>query len=127
MCDILPVRRTILSMVVLSAMAAPAVAQIYATPTPYCGGRLVAELFATQVTPGPQGRADYSVRLHNPGAQGLRYQIQVVGDALGRPTGQASIQAGQRLTLTLGYSLNVPGRQPLRGEALANATRISCL
>ena len=109
------------------ALAWPAAAQIYATPTAYCGGTLVAELFNTQVTPGAQGRADYSVRLHNPGRAALRFQVQVVGEALGRPSGVHSIAAGQRLTLGLGYSLNLPGRLPLRGETLVNATRISCL
>ena len=108
-------------------LALPASAQLYTTPTPYCGGRLVAELFNTQVTPGPQGRADYSVRLHNTGGQALRFQLQVVGDALGRPTGQSAIAGNQRLTMSLGYSLNAPGRLPMRGESLANATRISCL
>ncbi len=106
---------------------APARAQIYATPTPYCGGRLVAELFNTQVTPGPQGRADYSARLYNPGSAAIRFQVQVVGDVLGRPVGQQSVAPGQRLTLGLGYSNNYPGRPPLRGENLVNATRISCL
>jgi hypothetical protein len=108
-------------------LAAPSSAQIYTTPTPYCGGRLVAELFDTQVTPGPQGRVDYSMRLHNPGDQALRFQVQVVGEMLNRPTGQFAIPPQQRLSMALGYSLNAPGRQPLRGEALANAVRISCL
>ena len=111
----------------LCFIGSPAMAQLYATSTPYCGGRLVAELFNTQVTPGPQGRVDYAVRLHNPGAQALRFQVQVVGDMLNRPSGQHSIAANQRLNLPLGYSLNAPGRQPMRGEALANAVRISCL
>ena len=108
-------------------LVSPATAQLYSTPTSYCGGRLVTELFNTQVTPGAQGRVDYAMRLHNPGSQVIRFQVQVVGDMLNRPTGQASIPAQQRLNVSLGYSLNAPGRQPLRGEALANAVRISCL
>lgn len=111
----------------LCLMAYPATAQLYSTPTPFCGGRLVAELFNTQVTPGPQGRVDYSMRLHNTAGQVLRFRIQVVGEMLNRPTGEFAIPAAQRLPMALGYSLNAPGRQPLRGEALANAVRISCL
>ena len=107
--------------------AVSATAQLYSTPTPFCGGRLVAELFSTQVTPGPQGRVDYTVRLQNAGGQALRFRVQVVGEMLNRPTGEFAIPGGQRLPMALGYSLNAPGRQPLRGEALANAVRISCL
>lgn len=120
--------RAIIPAVTFAAMlGASATAQIYATPTPYCGGRLVAELFNTQVTPGPQGRVDYSARLHNATGQALRFQVQVVGEMLNRPTGQLAIQPNQRLPLALGYSLNTPGRLPIRGEALAQAVRISCL
>jgi hypothetical protein len=108
-------------------LALPAWGQIYATPTPYCGGRLVAEIFNTQVTPGPQGRVDYSTRLQNPGGQALRFRIQVVGEMLNRPTGEFSIPPGQRLPIVLGFSFNIPGRLPIRGEALANVVRISCL
>jgi len=111
----------------LLLLVTPASAQLYSTPTPYCGGRLVAELFNTQVTPGAQGRVDYAIRLYNPGGQALRFQVQVVGEMLNRPTGQFAIPAQQRQNMALGYSLNAPGRQPLRGEALANAVRISCL
>lgn len=120
--------RVVLSFAILTGMlASPSTAQLYATPTPYCGGRLVAELFNTQVTPGPQGRTDYSMRLLNAGGQALRFRVQVVGEMLNRPTGEFSIPPAQRLPMSLGYSLNAPGRQPMRGEALANAVRISCL
>ena len=108
-------------------LALPAPAQLYTTPTPYCGGRLVAELFNTQVTPGPQGRVDYAMRLYNAAGQALRFRVQVVGEMLNRPTGEFAIPPGQRLPMALGYSLNAPGRLPIRGEALANAVRISCL
>lgn len=107
--------------------AGPATAQSYTTPTPYCGGRLVAELFNSQVTPGSQGRVDYSMRVHNTGPQALRFQVQVVGDMLNRPSVPFSIPMQQRLNVVLGYSLNAPGRQPLRGESLANAVRVSCI
>ena len=72
-------------------LAVPASAQLYTTPTPYCGGRLVAELFNTQVTPGPQGRVDYAMRLHNATGQALRFRVQVVGEMLNRPTGEFAI------------------------------------
>ena len=111
----------------LGLVGMPASAQIYAVPTPFCGGRLVVELFNTQVTPGPQGRADYPIRLFNTGSQTLRARVEVVGDVLNGPTGEVSITGNQRGTMSLGYSLNKPGRQPLRGDALANAVRISCL
>jgi hypothetical protein len=112
---------------VMLALAGPAAAQIWATPTPFCNGRLVAEIFDTQVIPGAQGRSTYSMRVFNPGREALRFQVQVVGDVLGRPVGQTSIAPGARLSVALGYSLNLPQRQPLRGENLAMATRVSCM
>lgn len=117
----------LLPLMLLLGFARPSAAQIYATPTLYCGGRLVAELFNTQVTPGAQGRVDYAMRLFNPGGQALRFQVQVVGDMLNKPSGTNSIPPNQRQNVALGYTPNAPGRQPLRGEALANAVRISCL
>lgn len=111
----------------LLVLAGPAAAQIYTTPTPFCGGRVVAEIFNTDVIPGPSGRATYSTRLYNAGGTMVRAQVQVVGDMLNRYNQQTSINAGQRLTITMGISNAIPGKQYLRGEALAQTLRVSCL
>ena len=102
-------------------------AQTYAVPQRYCAGRLVAEQFSTAVTPGPQGRADYYVTLFNPGAAQVEFRLQITGDVIGKPTGLMSLAAGQRTQTRLGYSLNTPGRMPLRNEQLADAVRASCV
>ena len=116
-------RRLLLPLLLL---ALPAGAQTYAVATPYCGGRLLAESFTTQVLPGPQGRADYAVTLRNPGAGPLNFVVQVTGDVIGKPTGLQSLSAGQQVRLPLGHMMNLPGRAPLRNEQLANAVRIAC-
>ncbi len=102
-------------------------AQVHAVVTPFCNGRLIAEQFNTLVVPGPQGRADYYVSLHNPGLQPIEYRVQVVGDVIGRPVGLMSLGPGQKTSLRLGYSLNLPGRPPLRNEQLVLATRVTCV
>ncbi|MFL1462345.1 hypothetical protein ACI6QG_09095 [Roseococcus sp. DSY-14] len=107
--------------------AQPAAAQAYAVPVSFCGDRLVAAPFETLVTPGAQGRADYRVTLRNAAGAPLRFVVQVQGDVLGKPVGAQSLAAGQSTTLALGYAPSIPGRAPLRNEALANAVRISCL
>lgn len=119
-------RRLILHALLLLA-AGPAAAQVYAVPTPFCGGALVAERFETRVTPGPQGRVDYMMQLRNTGRDALRFRVQMVGDVLGRPTGEQAIPAAGASTIMLGYQPNTPGRMPLRNEQLANAVRVSCL
>lgn len=113
--------------VALLLSAAHAAAQTYEVPTRYCAGRLIAEQFVTSVTPGAQGRADYFVRLYNPGTNPVEYRLQVTGDVVGRPTGLATLGAGERTTARLGYSLTVPGRQPMRNEVLAQSVLISCV
>jgi len=118
--------RHLLPLLAPLALASPAAAQIYATPTPFCGGRVVAEIFNTDVIPGPSGRATYSTRLYNAGGSLVRAQVQVVGDMLNRYNQQTSINAGQRLTITMGISNAIPGKQYLRGEALAQTLRVSC-
>lgn len=105
----------------------PAGAQVYAVPTPYCDGRLVAERFETAVTPGTMGRAIYSVRLYNPGGQTLRFRLQFVADALNKPMGEHMLPARSRRDWSLGQAMTLPGRAPLRGQQLADALRVSCL
>ena len=111
---------------ILILAAGPAVAQVYAVPTPFCGGALLAEQFQTNVAPGPQGRADYTMRVRNTRQEALNFIVQMTGDVVGRPTGQLSIPAGGTQVVTLGYQPNTPGRLPLRNEQLANAVRVSC-
>ncbi len=124
MCDSRGMRNALLALLCLTAL--PAAAQVFAVQTLYCGGRLIAEQFETRVTPGAQGRAEYFVTLRNPAATPLRYQLQFVADALGKPYGQFTLTAGQRRPQALGYALNMQGRSPLRGQALADALRVSC-
>lgn len=118
---------TLVILGLLLGLSSRAWAQIYATPTPYCGGQVVAELFNTDVVPGPSGRATYSTRLYNASGRAQRLLVQAVGDMLNRYNQQISLSAGQRLTITLGTSNAIPGKQYLRGEALAQTLRVSCL
>jgi len=117
-------RRLLPALLLLAA--GPAAAQVYAVPTAFCGGSLMAMQFETVVTPGPQGRADYRVTLRNVVNSPMRFAVQVQGDVLGKPSGLQSLAGGQMTVLNLGYMLNAPGRMPMRNEQLANAVRISC-
>lgn len=119
--------RRLLPIALLLLAAGPGAAQVYAVPVPFCGGTLVAERFETRITPGPQGRADYLVQLRNTGREPLRFQVQMTGDVLGKPTGLHAVPASGAASVVLGYQPNTPGRMPLRNEQLANAVRISCL
>lgn len=93
----------------------------------YCSGAIVAESFSTRVVPGPGGRASYSVRLRNTRAQSQSFRLVVAGSFLGRPPPAVhSIRAGDAMTVALGYSPNVPGVPPLRGDQLAQVTRVGC-
>lgn len=108
----------------LVAATAPAFAQ----EASYCNGAIVAERFTTSVVPGPGGRASYSVLLRNPRGQTQNFQLVVTGSFLGRPPPAAqSLRAGATVNVALGYSPNVPGVPPLRGDQLAQVTRVACL
>lgn len=109
---------------VLSAAAAPASAQ----EASYCGGAIAAERFTTSVVPGPGGRASYSVLLRNTRTQDQRFQLVVTGSFLGRPPpATQTLRPGGTANLALGYSPNVPGVPPLRGDQLAQVTRVACI
>jgi len=108
----------------LVAAAAPALAQ----EASYCGGAIVAERFITNVVPGPAGRVSYSVLLRNPRSQSQNFQLVVTGSFLGRPAPTTqTIRAAGTMNLALGHSPNLPGVAPLRGNQLAQVTRIACL
>ena len=94
----------------------------------YCGGAVVADVFNTQVTPGSTTRATYSVRLRNTQGAVRRLQIVVTGALTDRPSGApVSLNPNQAIMVQLGYQTILPGSQALRGEQLANITRISCV
>ena len=107
-----------------AATARPATAQ-----EAYCGGALVAQRFITQVAPGPSGRATYSVELRNTGGEVREFRLVVTGSMMGRPASGMvqSIAGGATATFPLGFSPNMAGAAPLRGDQLAIATRIGCL
>ena len=93
----------------------------------YCAGAVVADLFDTRVTTGPPRRATYSVVLRNTQSVPRRVQINVTASLLDRPAGSPRILTpGQQVTVQLGYQI-LSGNAALRGEALANATRVSCV
>lgn len=116
--------RRIVALLVLLALPVTARAQLAS----YCGGAVVADRFDTQVTPGAATRATYSVVLRNTQGAMRRLQVNVTASVLGRPTGAPiMINANQRLTVQLGYQTLLPGSQALRGEGLAQVTRVSCL
>ncbi len=109
------------------AAARPAAAQVYSVPTPYCNGRVVAAQFTT-LNNTAQNRYDYAVLLTNPASGSVRFQLQVVGDMLGRPVGSTlTVSGSSPLNVSLGYSPKIPGRMPLNGQSLAQAVRITCL
>lgn len=116
----------ILALLALTA-ARPAVAQVYAVPTPYCNGRVVAAQFST-LNNAALNRYEYAMVLTNPAPGRVQLQLQVVGDMLGRPVGSTlTVTAGSPLNVALGYSPKMPGRLPLNGASLAQAVRITCL
>ncbi len=93
----------------------------------YCSGGVVAENFDTRVTPGTPARAAYSVVLRNTKSAVQRVQVNVTASLIGRPTGAPiTLSAGQRVTVQLGYQI-LSGSPALRGEGLANVTRVSCV
>lgn len=109
---------------VLSAASASAFAQ----EASYCNGAIVAERFMTNVVPGPGGRASYSVLLRNTQGQSRNFQLVVTGSFLGRPApATQTLRPGATTNIALGYSPNVPGVAPLRGNQLAQVTRVACL
>lgn len=116
--------RRLLPLFLLAAV--PAAGQVYPVPTTFCGGRLVAEQFATLVTPGAMGRADYTMQLRNTTPGPLRFVVQVTGDMVNKPTGSQQIAGSTVTTIPLGSTPNTPGRLPLRNEQLANAVRVGC-
>lgn len=112
--------------VVFASLLTPLAAQ--AQIVTYCAGGVVADLFDTRVIPGLAKRASYAVVLRNtqPGAR--RVKVQVAGSVLDRPNGAPiTLNPGQRLTVQLGHQTILPGTQALRGEQLANVTRVSCV
>ena len=114
------------SFVILALVALPAIGQ--AQQASFCSGSVVADLFDTRVTPGSTTRATYSVVLRNTQGAARRLQINVTASVLDRPNGAPiTLNAGQRLTVQLGYQTILPGTQALRGEQLANVTRVSCV
>ncbi|UPY38523.1 hypothetical protein [Sediminicoccus sp. KRV36] len=114
----------LLALVVLLALPLTAQAQFAS----YCSGGVVADQFDTRVTPGATTRATYSVVLRNTQSAPRRVLVNVTASVLDRPNGAPiSISPGQRLTVSLGYQTILPGTQALRGEGLANVTRVSCV
>jgi hypothetical protein len=118
--------RTILAIATLVAPVAfgqRAQAQI----SSWCNGAVVADRFETRVEPGSQGRATYLVTLRSTRQESTRFIMQVTGNMLGRPLPtQMEIRGGAPMQVQLGFQPNMPGVVPMRGDQLAQATRISC-
>jgi len=93
----------------------------------WCGYTLLAERFGTEVEPPPRGIVTYSVVLRNTLAQERSFVLVVTAPLFHRPSGAPQlIAAGGELTVELGYQAWQPGVVPLRGDRLAQVTRISC-
>jgi hypothetical protein len=109
-------------------LTALSVVPAFAQEASYCSGAIVAERFATNVVPGPGGRASYSVLLRNTRGQNQNFQLVVTGSFLGRPpAAPRTLRPGGTTNIALGYSPNLPGVPPLRGDQLAQVTRVACL
>jgi hypothetical protein len=93
----------------------------------YCGDTLRAESFETRVEPPPRGIVTYSVVLRNTLDQDRSFVLVVTATLFNRPSSAPrTIPAGGTMTVELGYQAWQPGVAPLRGDRLAQATRISC-
>lgn len=111
---------------VAAAIALPVAAQAQAAT--YCSGAVVADLFSTRVVPGSLMRATYEVTLRNTDPAARRLRINVTASLLDRPgSAPITLRPGERRIVRLGYQTIVPGTQALRGEQLANVTRVSCV
>ncbi|MBS7811299.1 hypothetical protein [Roseococcus pinisoli] len=109
----------------LAILSAPPAQALEAS---YCGGRIVAERFATRVVPGPGGRASYSVLLRNTQERSQDFRLVVTGSFIGRPApATQTLLAGGSRTVALGYTPNMPGVAPMRGDQIAQMTRLACL
>lgn len=111
---------------ILAGLALPIAAQ--AQMASYCAGSVVADVFDTRVTTGSSTRAIYSVVLRNTQSSARRLMVNVTASVLDRPNGSPiSLAPGQRVTVQLGHQTILPGSAALRGEQLANVTRVSCV
>lgn len=106
-------------------LVTPAAAQEPAAA--YCDETLLVERFETHVEPPPRGIVTYSAVLRNALDVERSFVLVVTATLFQRPTAAPrSIPAGGRLTVPLGYQAWQPGVAALRGDRLAQVTRISC-
>lgn len=122
-------RQVAVTLVLLAALASWGIAMpAFAQEASYCGGAIVAVRFSTNVVPGPRGRANYSVLLHNTQPRNQNFRLVVMGSFLGRPAAATqTLRGGGTMNLHLGYSPILPGVPALRGDRLAQVTRVACL
>lgn len=94
----------------------------------WCGGTLLAERFETEVESPPRGIVRYAVVLRNALDQERRFVLVVTASLFQRPSSEPrDIPPGGTLTVELGYQPWQPGVAPLRGDRLAQVTRVSCI
>lgn len=118
-------RRLACGLVLAAAVLGPARAEPPAAA--WCGDTLLAERFETEVDPPPRGIVSYAVVLRNTLDQERRFVLVVTASLFHRPSSAPrSIPAGGTVTVELGYQAWQPGVAPLRGDRLAQVTRISC-
>lgn len=109
----------------LAALSVPAHAQEPAAA--YCDDTLLVERFETHVDPPPRGIVSYAAVLRNALGEERSFVLVVTATLFQRPSSvPRSIPAGGRVTVELGYQAWQPGVVPLRGDSLAQVTRISC-
>lgn len=93
----------------------------------WCGDTLLAERFETEVEPPPRGIVRYAVVLRNTHDRERSFVLVVTASLFQRPSGAPrTVPAGGTVTVELGYQAWQPGVAPLRGDRLAQVTRISC-
>lgn len=109
------------------AMSVPAAARAQEPAAAYCGDTLLVERFDTHVDPPPRGIVTYSAVLRNALDEERSFVLVVTATLFQRPSSAPrTIPAGGTVTVELGYQAWQPGVAPLRGDRLAQATRISC-
>jgi hypothetical protein len=93
----------------------------------YCGDSLLVERFETHVDPPPRGIVTYSAVLRNALDEERSFVLVVTATLFQRPSSAPRIiPAGGTMTIELGYQAWQPGVAALRGDRLAQVTRISC-
>jgi hypothetical protein len=113
---------------ILAAALVLALPQLaWAQGASYCAGAVTAVQFATVLTTGTATRANYRVELENTQGSDRRLQITILASFVDRPTAPVVLRSRTRQWVNLGHQTVLAPGQALRGPALENVLRISCV